>query len=188
MNGMGDRIKSIRKTRNVTQTVFAKELGISQAYVSKLEQDKENPSDLLLKFIAYRYCINLEWLKTGTGDIENKGGLEKEDSVNSLHMYTYELEKIYNKFADTQIYQITNSMWYFTSIIEKIGNSKNLESEQANEYIENLEKIYRHLWSINTIICSVLNNEKIEDDVYLKINSTIVEIQKIFISLCSLQK
>ena len=49
MNGMGDRIKRIRKTRNVTQTVFAKELGISQAYVSKLEQDKENPSDLLLK-------------------------------------------------------------------------------------------------------------------------------------------
>ena len=98
MNGMGDRIKRIRKTRNVTQTVFAKELGISQAYVSKLEQDKENPSDLLLKFISYRYCINLEWLKTGTGDIENRGGLGKEDSVNSLHMYTYELEKIYNKY------------------------------------------------------------------------------------------
>lgn len=188
MDGMGDRIKHIRKTRNVTQTVFAKELGISQAYVSKLEQDKENPSDLLLKFISYRYCINLEWLKTGTGDIENRGGLGKEDSVNSLHMYTYELEKIYNKFADTQIYQITNSMWYFTSIIEKIGNSKHLKLEQANEYIDKLEQIYRHLWGINTTICSFLNDEKIEDDVYLKINSTIVEIQKILISLCSLQK
>ena len=188
MNGMGDRIKRIRKTRNVTQTVFAKELGISQAYVSKLEQDKENPSDLLLKFISYRYCINLEWLKTGTGDIENRGRLGKEDSVNSLHMYTYELEKIYNKFADTQIYQITNSMWYFTSIIEKIGNSKHLKPEQANEYIDKLEQIYRHLWGINTTICSVLNDEKIEDDVYLKINSTIVEIQKMLISLCSLQK
>ncbi len=188
MNGMGDRIKCIRKTRNVTQTVFAKELGISQAYVSKLEQDKENPSDLLLKFIAYRYCINLEWLKTGTGDIENRGGLEKEDSVNSLHMYAYELEKIYNKFADTQIYQITNSIWYFTSIIEKIGNSKNLKPEQVNEYIENLENIYRLLWGINTSICCVLNNEKIENDIYLKINSTIIEIQKNLISLCSLTK
>lgn len=188
MNGMGDRIKCIRKIRNVTQTVFAKELGISQAYVSKLEQDKENPSDLLLKFIAYRYCINLEWLKTGTGDIENREGLGKEDSVNSLHMYTYELEKIYNKFTDTQIHQITNSIWYFTSIIEKIGNSKNLKPKQTIEYIENLEKIYRYLWNINTVICRFLNNEKIEDDVYLKINSTIIEIQKILISLCSPQK
>ena len=97
-----------------------------------------------------------------------------------------EIKKIYNKFADTQIYQITNSMWYFTSIIEKIGNSKHLNSEQANEYIGKLEKIYRHLWSINTTICSVLNNEKMEDDVYLRINSTIIEIQRLLISLCSL--
>lgn len=188
MNGMGDRIKSVRKSRNITQSAFSKELGISQAYVSKLEQDKENPSDLLLKFIAYRYCINLEWLKTGVGDMENKGGLGKEDSLNSLHMYTYELEKIFNKFADTQIYQITNSIWYFTSVIEKIGNSKNLKPEQTNEYINKLEEIYRYLWGINTTICSILNNEKIEDDIYLRINSTIIEIQKILVSLCSLQK
>lgn len=188
MNGIGNRIKCIRKSRNITQTKFSKDLGISQAYVSKLEQDKENPSDLLLNFISYRYCINLEWLKTGTGEMENRGGLEKEDSINSLHMYTFELEKLYNRFADTQIYQITNSMWYFTSIIEKICNSKNLRPKQINEYINKLEEIYRYLWSINLSVCSVLNNEKNEDDVYLKINSTVLEIQKILVSLCATLK
>lgn len=185
MESIGERIKFIRKSRKVTQEMFSKELGISQAHVSKLENGKENPSDLLLNFVSYRYCVNREWLKTGQGKMDNSGGLSKDASINSLHMYTYELETLYNNLNDDQIYQITNSMRYFTSIIREICNCPQLKNgNQIIEYITKIEEIYSNLWSINTMICETY--KKKDAGTYFKINSAILKIQEILTYLCTI--
>lgn len=178
MKGIGERIKLIRKSRNITQAKFSKELGISQAYVSKLEKDKENPSDLLLNFIAYRYCVNLEWLKTGQGTIDNAPGLAKENCINSLHMYSYELENLYNEINDDQIFNITNSLWCFVSIIRQICNNENMKPNQKCEFIKSIDDIYRYLWAIISNICTKNDNE-----IYSRINSTMIEMQKMLTHL-----
>ena len=45
---LGDRINFVRKDNKMNQSEFAKTLGISQAHVSKIEKNIENPSETLL--------------------------------------------------------------------------------------------------------------------------------------------
>ncbi len=187
MQGIGERIKFIRKSRNVTQTAFSKELGISQAYVSRLEKDKENPSDLLINFIAYRYCINREWLKTGNGSMNIDYGIEKNGCINSLHMYSYELEELFNKLNDEQIYQITNSMWCFVSILKQGCDLKKISPKYTMEFIKKTENIYRNLWSIFSKIHGSYQKNA-NKDIYLSINNTMVQMQKTLTDLYALSK
>ena len=60
---LGERIKYVRKSNKLNQTQFAKILGISQTHVSKIEKGVENPSETLLRFIAYMFAVDLGWLK-----------------------------------------------------------------------------------------------------------------------------
>jgi transcriptional regulator with XRE-family HTH domain len=65
---LGERVKKVRQRFNLTQAEFAEKLGVGQSYISSLEKGKESPSDTLLFLISSLYCINIEWLKDGTGE------------------------------------------------------------------------------------------------------------------------
>ena len=52
METIGERIKFVRKSNNRTQVQFARELGISQTHISKIEKGVEHPSEMLLLFIC----------------------------------------------------------------------------------------------------------------------------------------
>jgi DNA-binding transcriptional regulator YiaG len=70
----GSAIRSIRMARNITQTQFASELGISAAYLSQVENEKRSVSVHLLKRLA-------EW------KANNAGGGQAPDS-NIAQIYT----------------------------------------------------------------------------------------------------
>lgn len=65
---IGDRVKYIRKKNKLNQSQFASILGISQTHISKIESNKDAPSDKVLQAIAIEFSINIEWLKTGDGE------------------------------------------------------------------------------------------------------------------------
>ena len=45
MEGIGDKVKSIRLQQGLNQVAFAEKIGISQGRLSELEQGKTKPSD-----------------------------------------------------------------------------------------------------------------------------------------------
>ena len=65
METCGDRIKSIRKEAKESQKEFSYTIGISQAHLSNIEKNKDNPSNKLLRVIASEYQVRYEWLKNG---------------------------------------------------------------------------------------------------------------------------
>lgn len=67
MSTIGDRIKEIRKERGLTQVVFGEMMGVSHSHISKIEANKEFPSDTLIKLICLDFGINESWLRTGEG-------------------------------------------------------------------------------------------------------------------------
>ncbi|MDO5560953.1 MAG: helix-turn-helix transcriptional regulator [Oscillospiraceae bacterium] len=87
---IGDRIKLIRKKNNLNQSQFASVLGISQTHISKIESNRDIPSDKILRTIGIEFSINFEWLKTGTGEdtiqTDSKEILLK-DSVRDIKLY-----------------------------------------------------------------------------------------------------
>lgn len=68
MNGLGERIKSIRKENGMIQEQLAQQMTVSRCYISKVENGKETPTDMFIKLFSYVFEVSLEWLKTGNGE------------------------------------------------------------------------------------------------------------------------
>lgn len=150
----GERLKSIRKENKMTQQKFASEFGISQTHVSKLEKEVERPSDTLLKFISYRFAINFDWLKNGTGEKYVQGGASIEGTINRYFRFRQKYE---NPFSELN----TDEMWEYVdayiAFVNCISYAKDLDSSIGDypyfsskiKYLKLLCEIQEHLWLIS---------------------------------------
>jgi transcriptional regulator with XRE-family HTH domain len=75
---IGERIKQIRKSSNLTQEAFAARIGLKQNSIALLESDKRNASDQTLKSICRVFGYREKWLKTGEGPEKNDDGITRE--------------------------------------------------------------------------------------------------------------
>ena len=66
---MNERIKSIRKSLNMTQEQFSKKLSLSRNYIALIETGDRTPSDRTISDICREYSIREEWLRTGEGEM-----------------------------------------------------------------------------------------------------------------------
>lgn len=69
MEGIGLRIRMLRKEKHFTQTEFADLFGVTHAHISAIEKGKNMPSEMLVMFICEKMYVNREWLQTGKGDM-----------------------------------------------------------------------------------------------------------------------
>ena len=92
MESIGERIKQIRQDRKLSQQEFAEKLSVSRSFISRVEHNKENPSETLLKLISWSFECDFDWLTNGSGkkysDYKEKQLLQKEiiksDLVNKI--------------------------------------------------------------------------------------------------------
>lgn len=70
--GIGERIRKVRKDTGLTQEEFGKAIGCSVTYIHFVESGKNIPSSDFLKKVCMSFCISYNWLLTGEGE-------EKED-------------------------------------------------------------------------------------------------------------
>ncbi|MDR2024738.1 MAG: helix-turn-helix domain-containing protein [Hungatella sp.] len=68
MNSLGERIKEIRNDNGLTQQNFANQISVSRPFISRIEANKEVPSESLLKLICATFNVNILWLKNGLGN------------------------------------------------------------------------------------------------------------------------
>lgn len=69
---LGERIKEIRKDNKLTQKEFANKISVSRPFISRIEADKEKPSESLMKLISATFGIELDWIMQGTGYKESQ--------------------------------------------------------------------------------------------------------------------
>ena len=65
---MHTRINEIVKKSGLTKTDFAKKLGLSQPFVSKICAGDSTPSDRTITDICREFGVNEVWLRTGEGE------------------------------------------------------------------------------------------------------------------------
>ena len=67
---MNTRLKQIRTALNLSQEEFGKKIGIkSRAHISALENGSRNITDRIISDICDKYNVNIDWLKSGNGDM-----------------------------------------------------------------------------------------------------------------------
>jgi transcriptional regulator with XRE-family HTH domain len=79
------RIGEVRKTLGLTQQKFAENLKISQTHASALERNSRTIQDRIIKMICFTYGVNEKWLKTGKGEMFEKGrDFKLEEVINNF--------------------------------------------------------------------------------------------------------
>lgn len=77
---MKNRIKQIRKEKNLTQVEFGERIGVKGNTVTNYETGLRNPTDAVILSICREFNVNEDWLRNGTGDIYK----EKDGSFSEL--------------------------------------------------------------------------------------------------------
>jgi transcriptional regulator with XRE-family HTH domain len=67
-----DRIKQIRKSKNMTQTEFGNVLHLSCSAVNGYEKGTRNPSASIIASICEKFHVREEWLRTGEGPMQEE--------------------------------------------------------------------------------------------------------------------
>lgn len=76
---MVERILSFIKSKNLTPSQFADEIGVQRSGISHLISGRNKPSLEFIQRIVSRYPeINVQWILTGAGSMTNDGSLREE--------------------------------------------------------------------------------------------------------------
>lgn len=72
MNTIGDRIKSVRISENLSQEEFGKRLNLSRSIISCYEKGLREITERSIKDIVREFNIDENWIYTGEGDMYRK--------------------------------------------------------------------------------------------------------------------
>jgi len=64
-----ERIKLVRKTLEISQRDFAKQVYISHALLGEIELGNRNVNKRTIQLISTEFNVNKDWLLTGNGDM-----------------------------------------------------------------------------------------------------------------------
>lgn len=80
MESVNTRFKSLRIACNKSQEEFGKILGLSKSGISEIENGRRNVTDqhLIMLDNWKEKSINIDWIKTGTGEMFNEPDREQE--------------------------------------------------------------------------------------------------------------
>lgn len=78
-NGFASRIRALRKSLGLSQTEFAKKLGVTQSSVTGYETGSRLPSSPAMTSICTVFGVRREWLEDGTGEM-----MEPEDDLSEI--------------------------------------------------------------------------------------------------------
>lgn len=65
---MKNRIKQVRKERDLTQVEFGEKIGVKGNTITNYENGLRNPTDAVIRSICREFSINESWLRTGEGE------------------------------------------------------------------------------------------------------------------------
>lgn len=82
MNGINERIATLRKELGLTQDEFGSRIGIKKSAVSKLENGTNNPTEATIKLLVKEFHVNAVWLELGEGEMFSTG--ITEDQVDTI--------------------------------------------------------------------------------------------------------
>lgn len=75
---IGERIKAVRKAAGCTQQAFADRLGLKRNTIGGYEIGAVFPSDRTIADICEKFNVREEWLRDGSGDMNNPISREEE--------------------------------------------------------------------------------------------------------------
>ncbi len=112
----GERVKSVRKKRELTLEKFGERLGVTKTAISRIEKGDRSLTEQMFKSICREFGVNEVWLRTGEGGDDNMFTKISEDDRFSLNLG--KLSQSDNEFAKNMLNAIAETEPEKLKIIE----------------------------------------------------------------------
>ena len=110
MSTFGDRLKTLRNKKGLSQMEFSKQIGISKSSVNMYERGEREPNFEILETIADYFNVDLDYL-LGKTDIENRAKAAvipfKPDNRNVLRLAGRDGSYLERTLTDDQLRALT---------------------------------------------------------------------------------
>jgi transcriptional regulator with XRE-family HTH domain len=126
---IGDRIKELRKSLNMTQTDFAEKLRSAQNTITGYENGRRSPSNQMIDLMCREFNVNEEWLRTGNGEMFLS--LDRDDELAIWAGSLLKESGIDNQFMKQFVHMLSKLNTEDWSVIEKMARL--LSEEKKNE-------------------------------------------------------
>ncbi|MCI7125363.1 MAG: helix-turn-helix domain-containing protein [Agathobaculum sp.] len=134
---MQERLKRIREHFGMTQSEFAKKLGIGQSTLAMMEVSKRDISDRHIKTICAIFSVNEEWLRSGEGEMF----IATDKSILSNLASEYDLDTLDQKIVECYLNLSTLQRKvikdYLRDLVDAVLSDENYEAYRADYIKEN---------------------------------------------------
>jgi transcriptional regulator with XRE-family HTH domain len=101
-----ERLKAVRNALKLSQRAFTKGIYTSQSYYARMEQGKMPVNDRIIELICYKYGINKEFLREGTGEMFS--GDPPDVKIDQLYQIFIELNPLFRDYLMIQAQELLN--------------------------------------------------------------------------------
>ena len=133
---IGERIKKVRRSNDMTQQEFADRIGSKRNTVATYEMGRSTPSAAVLSLISREFNVSEEWLRTGEGEmfIQQSKADEIKSAVNNL--LSSETSEFKQRLVKVLV-SLKEELWVFLEEkLEEILGARTLLQEQETLTIE----------------------------------------------------
>lgn len=78
MESIGERIRQLRKSLDLNQTEFGRNIGLPQSVVTAWEREARIPNERQIILISSYYNISRDWLEKGDGEMFKEMTVDEE--------------------------------------------------------------------------------------------------------------
>ena len=124
---VNERIKILRKSKNLTLEKFGNNLGVKKSAISKIENGENGVTDQMVKLMVKEFGVSENWLRNGKGEMFPE--FDKADTIAKLvkQIITKNPNCFKSRFISF-ITQMTDEQWdFFEHTLFNFFRSENYE-------------------------------------------------------------
>ena len=149
---IGERIKKLRKTLDLTQQKFGEKLGIKGNTVAQYELGRNEPIDAVLSLICREFNVNDEWLRTGSGEMFNPVTTDALDQLAQKYQLSNTDCAIVEKFVSLRPEIRAGIFDFFREVVSVVnGNEQMSKEHHLDETTQKALELFRKNFMGNDI-------------------------------------
>lgn len=138
---INERVKALRKTLNMKQLDFAKELTISQGHLSDIENGRKEVSNKIQEIIILKFNVNESWLHSGKKPIFiNSKMTSLDDYAKQKGATKFELDIIKSYLNIPKELRHSLEEYFKAEILPNLRENITHDEDCACEYVNDEDK------------------------------------------------
>lgn len=120
---IGERIKVLRKEKNLSMEDFGSVIGMGKSAVSRIENGVNGTTDQTIRSICREFGVNEQWLRTGEGEMLEQTRASVLDRLSTEYDLSREQRSVIEAFLDLDPQERDVILKYVHNVFDRSAES-----------------------------------------------------------------